>query len=67
MTATTVPQPINFTRTDLNAAVNAALAKVTDNRWTRATMANLDGVGADGTNRRLGGGHTAADLPGFDW
>ncbi len=36
MTATTVPQPINFTRTDLNAAVNAALAKVTDDRWTRA-------------------------------
>ncbi len=36
MTVTTVPQSINFTRTDLNAAVNAALAKVTDDRWTRA-------------------------------
>ncbi len=36
MATTTLPQPVNFTRTDLNAAINAALAKVTDDRWTRA-------------------------------
>ena len=36
MATTTLPQPVNFTRTDLNAAINAALGKVTDDRWTRA-------------------------------
>ncbi len=36
MAQATVPQPVNFTRTDLQAAINAALAKVTDDRWTRA-------------------------------
>ena len=36
MAHATVPHPVNFTRTDLQAAINAALAKVTDDRWTRA-------------------------------
>ena len=36
MATTTLPQPVNFTRADLNAAINAALGKVTDDRWTRA-------------------------------
>jgi hypothetical protein len=36
MTTTTLPQPVNFTRTDLQAAITAALAQVTDDRWIRA-------------------------------
>ena len=36
MTTTTLPQPVNFTRTDLQAAITAALAKVTEDRWIRA-------------------------------
>jgi hypothetical protein len=36
MATATVPQPVNFTRTDLQAAITAALAKVTEDRWIRA-------------------------------
>jgi hypothetical protein len=36
MANATVAQPINFTREDLQVAVSAALAKVTDARWVRA-------------------------------
>jgi hypothetical protein len=36
MTTTTVAQPINFDRSDVNAAINDALGKVTEDRWTRA-------------------------------
>lgn len=38
MTTPIVQQPVkvNFTRADLNAAVSAALSKVTDACWTRA-------------------------------
>ena len=36
MTTTTIPQPVNFDRADLNAAINAALASTTDARLIRA-------------------------------
>ncbi len=32
----TTVRPVDFTRVDLDAAVNEALSKVTDERWTRA-------------------------------
>ncbi len=36
MAQSTVAQSINFDRSDLNAAINDALGKVTEDRWMRA-------------------------------
>ena len=36
MTVASLPQPVNFNRADLLAAIHAALGKLTDDRWTRA-------------------------------